>query len=90
MEYLRKRMWLWVYGECSHNEFTAKASLLKTVQGNSYKLERYYTQDDELFHAEGKTYAFTNQVGIGNLSDLDALIKKFPTSEISYCLSPDE
>jgi hypothetical protein len=89
-EFLPKRMWLWVDGTCDHEEFTAKVAELKTAQGNFYKLGHYYTQDDELFHVEGKTLAFTKHVGVKALSRLDNLIKQFPASGIEYCKSAEE
>src|ERR1017187_2167239 len=60
MTFLPKRLWLWVNGECNHEEFIAKSTELRTTQGNPYNLGRYYTEDEQLFHADGKTYAFTN------------------------------
>lgn len=74
MEYFPKGSWLWVEGDCNHEEFVERAAMQKTIFGTSYNLKRYYTKDDELFHSCGKTYAFTNQVGISHLSRLDELL----------------
>lgn len=89
MNYLRKGMWLCVDGICDHDEFASKFSEQKTSAGNLIKLNMYYTLDDELFHENDKTYAFTNQVGINTLSNIDELIKQYPACSITYTKSPE-
>ena len=84
MEFFPKGVWIWVDGDCNHDEFVERMADQKTVFGGTYNLKRYYTNDDELFHTGGKTYAFTNQVGISHLTKLDEIIKKFAKVRITY------
>ena len=86
MKYLPKGMWLSVDGKCDHEEFAEKVDAL----GKSSVLKRYYTQNDELLHWDGKTYAFTNQISISTLDNLNALLKEYPASGIAYCKSVEE
>jgi ABC-type glycerol-3-phosphate transport system substrate-binding protein len=83
-------MWLCVDGECDHKEFAEKVDVQMNALGKSSDLKRYYTQDSELFHWDGKTYAFTNQVSIGTLSILDGLLKEYRASGIAYHKSVEE
>ncbi|MCH8509748.1 MAG: endonuclease NucS [Phycisphaerales bacterium] len=62
-EDLPRSMGRWLVVEGIHNAeaFADEAVKLKTARGGVYKLRRYYTDDTELFHANNKTYALSNQ-----------------------------
>lgn len=46
--------------------------------------------DDELIHAEGRTYAFTNQWGEGTISAVHSLVRAFPNHPITCKRSEGE
>ena len=41
-------------------------------------------KDEELFHIDDKTYAFSNQWGVTTLEAVDALKMAFPELNINY------
>jgi len=41
-------------------------------------------KDEELFHTDGKTYAFSNQRGVTTLEAVDTLKTAFPALNINY------
>lgn len=45
---------------------------------------RYFMKDEELFHIDGKTYAFSNQWGRITFEAVDALKTAFPELNINY------
>lgn len=47
-------------------------------------INRYFISDNELFHIEGKTYAFTNQWGKTTIESVEALRVAFPELNIHY------
>ena len=46
--------------------------------------ERYFIKEGELFHVDGKTYAFSNEWGPTTLEAVDALKTAFPELNIRY------
>lgn len=73
-----------VAGLCSPEEYREKFSQLRNRNGATFDLRRFFTGPDELFVADGKTYALTNQWGKSRLPALDALIAKYPNAKICY------
>jgi hypothetical protein len=55
--------WLIVPGEHDEVSFAGQAAKMRTARGAHYNMKRWFTGDDELFHINGKTYAFRNQWG---------------------------
>jgi hypothetical protein len=45
-------------------------------------LKSYFIADDELFHVDGKTYAFTNQWGSRTIEAVDSVIAKIPSGPL--------
>jgi hypothetical protein len=76
--------WLSVEGEVDAEGFRAKASTMQGKLGAQYNLRKYFCDDDELFRIAGRTYALTNQWGLGGLPQLDALIALLPSGSVSY------
>ena len=52
--------------------------------GRSFEERRFYCDDGELFHHNGKTYAFTNQWGTRCIEAIVQLIETFPDEAIEY------
>lgn len=54
---------------------------------NKPSTHRYFIDDDELIHANGKTYAVAKMWGSSTVPSMEALIKQFPGHGISYAES---
>ena len=65
-------------------EFEKKLAKQLLSEGNKPDTRRYFTKDDELIHANGKTYALTNQWGRRTTKAMDSILGKFSSYEISY------
>jgi hypothetical protein len=74
MKTLPQSKFLVVDGNLSADDFRAKAEQMKNTWGTPYNLKRWYLEDDELFHMDGKTYGLTTQWSKYDLPSLDALI----------------
>jgi hypothetical protein len=57
--------------------------------GKRFEERRFYYSNDELIHAEGRTYAFTNQWGDRTISAINNLIQAFPQHNIT-CMKSEE
>ena len=58
--------------------------------GKRFEERRFYCADNELIHAEGRTYAFTNQWGRYTAMSINDLIQAFPDDRITCTKSEDE
>jgi len=58
--------------------------------GKSFDESRYFCDDDQLIHAEGRTYACTNQWGGNFLPAINNLKQAFPEHPIEYAKSEEE
>ncbi|MET0120462.1 MAG: hypothetical protein ABW124_05415 [Candidatus Thiodiazotropha sp. 6PLUC9] len=56
--------------------------------GTIPRAKRYFCGNDEVFHADGKTYVLSNQWGRGTLEAVDSLMKGFPNLNIK--ISPSQ
>ncbi len=57
--------------------------------GKRFEERRFYFADDELIHADGRTYAFTNQWGNRTVRAINNLIQAFPDQSITCTNSED-
>ena len=75
----QKRMFCKVDGTVDSDEFS------RIVQSGRKRvdLRRYFSDEDELIHFDGNTYAFTNQWGTRTLEAMSRLIKAFPDRSIT-------
>jgi hypothetical protein len=73
-----------VEGTLQSNDFTTALTTSSASRGNKLDPRRYFIGEDELIHANGKTYAVTNQWGRSTTRTIDALLQAFPTRHISY------
>ena len=73
--------WISVEGQLTAEEFQERAATLQAKLGGSYNLRRYFCDDDQLFHVDGRTYALSNQWSINTISVVDELIAKLPPAQ---------
>lgn len=73
-----------IEGKLSENDFQSRLSKMTLSNGNYYNLRRFFVGGDELFFAEGKTWALSNQWSIDWMPMLDKLITDHPSAQISY------
>ncbi len=71
-------------GDLSSEAFVARQKADAANGGKSFEERRFYCDEGELFHFDGKTFAFTNQWGHRCIEAMDQLIKAFPNEPISY------
>jgi hypothetical protein len=57
-------------------------------EGRLPQTNRYFIDEGELIHANGKTYAATKMWGERTTSAIDELLKAFPAHDISYVAAP--
>lgn len=53
------------------------------------RAKRFFIRDDELFHWQGKTFALSNQWGVGTADSISALANHFPQLKISITTAED-
>ena len=73
-----------VEGEHDSAAFNERLAARLKEQGNKPDTSRYFADEDELIHANGKTYAITRMWDLNMTEAVDALIKQFPDARISY------
>ncbi len=54
-------LWLWADGTLDANVFRTVVTEARASEGRVYEPRRVFGDDDQLVHAEGKTFAFTTQ-----------------------------
>ena len=89
-EILPARKFVGVPGSLAGGDFRAAVSEMKTQSGATYDPRRYYFDDEDLFHSDGKTWALSNQWSIKYIPDLDELISKYPEAMISYSIATED
>jgi hypothetical protein len=89
-EILPARKFVSVPGNLAGGDFRAAVSEMKTQSGAPYDPRRYYFDDGDLFHSDGKTWALSNQWSIRYVPDLDELISKYPEAKIRYSIAAQD
>lgn len=84
-EWRPSRVWYVVDGNVDSQEFIKRASTQAEAEGRRFDRRRWLLEDDELAHANGKTYAFSSQWG-GKywLRAMDLLKERYEKCEIGY------
>lgn len=79
----RKNSMFWsIEGKFSAAEFQLKAADVKR-NGKSFDPIRYFTEENELIHEGGRTYAFSNQWGTRTFAIIESLLAQFPDKQVS-------
>jgi hypothetical protein len=67
---------------------TFRAALAERRPNDAQAAKRFFTGDDQLIHANGKTYAVSTQWSKGTMEAVMAgLLAKFDRFEVSYTVS---
>jgi len=79
------RGWYVVEGQCDKASFIEKANERATNGGPAFDDRRWFCDDEELVHFEGRTYAFSSQWGGDNWHRaMNLLVKTYPQYKIEY------
>lgn len=82
--YSAGRRWLVVFGDHDEDSFLTIAEEERDSESSTAGSRRFFTANDELMKADGKTYALTNQWGIQALPEVDRIIEEFDLTDVSY------
>ncbi|MEO7839506.1 MAG: hypothetical protein ABIU06_09160 [Anaerolineales bacterium] len=82
--YWKGNLFLQVDGILNSNEFIRVISAQRRADGGKIEYRRWYCEDDELIHLEGKTYAFLKMWGNRWGSAMNILKENFPDVKIEY------
>lgn len=83
--------WLVVSGNCeTQAEFEAKLQVEPEAGTRTYRPSRWFSADDQLIRAEGKTWCLSNQWGDTTLPLLDEIAARFPQLGLRYERSPGQ
>lgn len=79
------RLFVSVDDTCSvEDEFVAAVTAEYVAKGRRFDRRRFFTADDELFHANGRTYAMTNQWAGNWRAAVAALCEACPGLTVTY------
>lgn len=73
-----------IAGTLEAEAFEKALAAQMTEQGRQPQTFRFFTDNGELIHANGKTYAATKMWGERTAAAIDELLKIFPGRDISY------
>ena len=80
--------WIAVNGNLDSAAFI-KIPKSERVEGSSItNIERFYTEDDQLFHEEHRTYAFTKMWGSTTVKYVEDMIDRLGLKGVTYAPSP--
>lgn len=73
-----QRLWFDVDGIVGSDAFIAAASAIGASGSRRFDARRWATNDDQLIHHNGRTYALSDQWGTQTLPAIEALAKRYP------------
>jgi hypothetical protein len=79
-----RRLFLGFEGQLSSTEFRRVATSKGEESGSSFNEKRWFCDEGELLHIDGKTFAFTSEWGKRWRQAMDLLVSEFPESNIEY------
>ena len=79
----RRNMMRVVEGDLDSIEYEKKLAEQLVSEGNKPQTWRYFIKDNELIHANGKTYAVTKMWGARTAEAIDLILGQFPDYRIS-------
>jgi hypothetical protein len=82
------RFFLVAEGNLDSAEFTETMKVVRAGQGRVFDERRWFYSDDELIHYSGRTYAVSNQWGLGTDATIATLIARFPDAGVTAVSTP--
>ncbi|PLX62870.1 hypothetical protein [Sedimenticola selenatireducens] len=77
-------LWLVVEGKVDSQTFRQRAAEAAESGGPAFEERRWFLNDDELIHAEGKTYALTKMWGVRTEEAMHELLDRFSGNDITF------
>jgi len=84
-----KRLWITAEGHVKADELASQAAALASAAGRRFERSRWFMEEDEIIHSNGRTYAFTNQWGTRWSEAMNVLAQSFPEHRIRFEPVPD-
>jgi RecB family endonuclease NucS len=88
--YWKGNLFLQTDGTLNSSEFINVISTRRRADGGKIEYRRWYCEDDELIHLDGKTYAFLKMWGNRWGSAMNLLKNNFPDARIDFSASEGE
>ncbi len=79
----RRKLFREVEGEVGSEELVARLKSAAAEGGPTFDPHRYFCDDDEIFHVNGRTYALAKQWGVRAVEAMNRLAAAFPEQEIT-------
>jgi hypothetical protein len=76
--------WIIVNGRHNKDSFVAEAESRRLDNSSASEVDRFFIEDDELFHCDGNTFALTKMWGGKYVQIIDELIEKCGLENVSY------
>ncbi|WP_321529344.1 hypothetical protein [Sedimenticola selenatireducens] len=77
-------LWRVVEGKVDSQTFRQRAAEAAESGGPAFEERRWFLNDDELIHAEGKTYALTKMWGVRTEEAMHELLDRFSGNDITF------
>lgn len=77
------RFFVSVAGALDSAAFHKAVQTDRASHGKTYDPSRWFCSDDELIHLRGRTYAVSNQWGLGTEEAIRSLVEKFPQAGVT-------
>lgn len=78
------KSWIVVAGKLSASDFENAAETSRTGESSTSEFRRFFTEEDELFHIDGNTYALTKMWGARTLDIVNKIISTYGLENVSY------
>lgn len=88
--YWKGNLFLQADGTLNPDEFVRAVSTQRRADGGKIEYRRWYCENEELIHLDGKTYAFLKMWGNRWGSAMNLLKENFPDAKIDFSPSKDE
>ncbi len=70
-------------GDLDSDAFVAAVTEESRAEGRTFDPNRFFCADEDLIRSDGRTYALTNQWGVGTFEAIESLLRAFPDRSIS-------
>jgi len=85
-----KRRWAIVEGNHDSESFLREAQRARSSEGSDSEIGRFYTDDDQLFVSDGRTYALTKMWGSASIENVDRIISISALKDVNFQPAPEQ